>query len=105
MGERTRSLPSQIGNRERLGVRLLEQPQRERGEPDHDPEHPVLGADGLADRGDSGGPVFLGKTRTVVGIVSDGDPLCQETSVNDRTDTKSALRFVKRFVRQAKQDD
>jgi hypothetical protein len=55
--------------------------------------------DGGTCRGDSGGPVFLGRTRTVVGIVSDGDPLCVETSVNYRTDTKSAQRFLKRFLR------
>lgn len=60
--------------------------------------------DGGTCRGDSGGPVFLGRTRTVVGIVSDGDPLCLETSVNYRTDTSSALKFVRRFVRQAKRD-
>jgi len=50
-------------------------------------------------RGDSGGPVFLGRTRTVVGIVSDGDPLCQETGVYYRTDTKSAQRFLRPFLR------
>jgi hypothetical protein len=55
--------------------------------------------DGGTCRGDSGGPVFLGRTRTVVGIVSDGDPFCQATSVNYRTDTASARRFVKRFLR------
>jgi secreted trypsin-like serine protease len=54
--------------------------------------------DGGTCRGDSGGPVFLGRTRTVVGITSDGDPFCQETSVNYRVDTKSAQRFLRRFL-------
>ena len=60
--------------------------------------------DGGTCRGDSGGPVFLGKTKTVVGIVSDGDPLCQETSVNYRTDTKSAHSFVRGFLRHSDDD-
>ena len=50
-------------------------------------------------RGDSGGPIFLRKTRTVVGIVSDGDPLCQESGVNYRVDTASARAFLDDFVK------
>ena len=61
--------------------------------------------DGGTCNGDSGGPVFLGSTRTVVGISSDGDPLCQESSVNYRTDTRSAHRFLKRFLRGSVSDD
>jgi secreted trypsin-like serine protease len=49
-------------------------------------------------RGDSGGPVFMGRTRTVVGIVSDGDELCQESGVNYRVDTRSARRFLAPFL-------
>lgn len=50
-------------------------------------------------RGDSGGPVFLRNTRIIVGIVSDGDPLCQESGVNYRVDTKSARSFLDDFVK------
>lgn len=50
-------------------------------------------------RGDSGGPVFLGRTKIVVGLVSDGDPFCQETSINYRVDSKPALQFVRPFLR------
>ena len=56
-------------------------------------------------RGDSGGPVFLGKTRIVVGIVSDGDAYCQEDSVNYRVDTRSAQRFLAPFLDEDERDD
>ena len=49
--------------------------------------------------GDSGGPVFLGNTRVEVGITVDGDPYCQENSINVRLDTKSAHAFIDPFLR------
>jgi hypothetical protein len=57
------------------------------------------GSKGGTCRGDSGGPVFLGRSRTLVGIVSDGDPNCQESGVNYRVDTKSARAFLDDFVK------
>jgi secreted trypsin-like serine protease len=48
--------------------------------------------------GDSGGPVFLGITRVEVGITVDGDPFCQENSINVRLDTKSAHDFIAHWV-------
>lgn len=56
-------------------------------------------------RGDSGGPVLLGGTRILVGIISDGDPNCEESSVNYRVDTKSALSFVDRIIKTVKKSD
>jgi secreted trypsin-like serine protease len=55
-------------------------------------------------RGDSGGPVLLGGTRIVLGIISDGDPLCEESSVNYRVDTRSALSFVERVIKTVRKD-
>jgi len=55
-------------------------------------------------RGDSGGPVLLGDTRILVGIISDGDPNCEESSVNYRVDTKSALAFVERTLKSVRKD-
>lgn len=57
------------------------------------------GDEGGTCRGDSGGPVLLAETRTVVGVTSDGDPTCQETGVYYRTDTRSARSFLKPFLR------
>jgi secreted trypsin-like serine protease len=62
------------------------------------------GETGGSCRGDSGGPVFLGKTRIVVGITSDGDPNCVEESVNYRVDTKSALSFLREAIQEGRQD-
>lgn len=56
-------------------------------------------------RGDSGGPMFLRKTRIIVGIVSDGDPLCQESGVNYRVDTTSAREFLDGFLGKKREDD
>jgi V8-like Glu-specific endopeptidase len=49
--------------------------------------------------GDSGGPIFIGKTPVLAGISVDGDPLCQENSINVRLDTDSARSFVLPFLR------
>ena len=62
------------------------------------------GSTGGTCRGDSGGPVFLGAGRVVVGIVSDGDETCMEHGVNYRTDTKSARSFLKPFLK-SRDDD
>lgn len=56
-------------------------------------------------RGDSGGPVLLGRTRIAVGIISDGDEFCREQSVNYRVDTKVALKFVERFIKRNRDRD
>jgi secreted trypsin-like serine protease len=65
----------------------------------------VADGDGGTCRGDSGGPVFLAKTKIIVGIVSDGDPFCEETSVNYRVDSKPALKFLLGFLRRSGDDD
>ena len=57
------------------------------------------GTTGGTCRGDSGGPVLLGRTRTVVGITSDGDPDCADHGVYYRVDTRSAQAFLRRFVK------
>lgn len=48
--------------------------------------------------GDSGGPILLPGTRTVVGIISDGDPECAVNGINYRVDTASARSFLGEFV-------
>jgi hypothetical protein len=55
-------------------------------------------------RGDSGGPVLLGGTRILVGIISDGDPNCEESSVNYRVDTKVADAFLDRLLKSIRRD-
>lgn len=57
------------------------------------------GEEGGTCRGDSGGPSFLGKTRLVVGVTSDGDPNCVEEGVYYRVDTKSAQSFLRQAIR------
>lgn len=44
--------------------------------------------------GDSGGPVLLGGTSTLLAVISDGDPECLVDSVNYRLDTASARDFL-----------
>ncbi len=44
--------------------------------------------------GDSGGPVLLPGTRTVVSVISDGDVACAVHGVNYRLDTASARAFL-----------
>jgi V8-like Glu-specific endopeptidase len=63
------------------------------------------GGKGGTCRGDSGGPVFLGKSRTVVGITSDGDDFCESHSVNYRVDTKSARAFLEPFLNEDRNDE
>jgi hypothetical protein len=48
--------------------------------------------------GDSGGPVLLEGTRTVVGLTSDGDTYCQVDGIYYRTDTTSARAFLDDFM-------
>lgn len=48
--------------------------------------------------GDSGGPVLLAGTSTVVAIISDGDPYCQINGINYRVDTDSARDFLDDFT-------
>jgi secreted trypsin-like serine protease len=48
--------------------------------------------------GDSGGPVFLGKTRVLAGVSVDGDPFCDIDSINVRLDTRDARSFVRPFL-------
>lgn len=62
----------------------------------------VSEGDGGTCRGDSGGPAFLGKTRVVVGITSDGDPDCAENGVYYRVDTKSARAFLRPIIKQSR---
>lgn len=63
------------------------------------------GSTGGTCRGDSGGPVFLGRTRTIIGVTSDGDDNCQENGVYYRLDTASARSFLKPFLRDRGRDD
>jgi V8-like Glu-specific endopeptidase len=65
-----------------------------------------LATDGEAGtcNGDSGGPVFIGNTRTLAGISVDGDTYCQEDSINVRLDTRSAHGFLDRFL-ESREDD
>ena len=56
------------------------------------------GTNGGTCNGDSGGPVLLEGSRTVVAVVSDGDPECAVSSVNYRLDTESARAFLDDFV-------
>jgi V8-like Glu-specific endopeptidase len=56
------------------------------------------GDQGGSCNGDSGGPVFLGSTRLEVGITVDGDPYCQQNSINVRLDTQSAHDFIDPFL-------
>ena len=51
-------------------------------------------ADGSQCNGDSGGPVFLGDTDTVVGVHSFGNEPCHNVSGNVRLDTRSARSFL-----------
>lgn len=48
-------------------------------------------------RGDSGGPVLIG--RIVTAVVSDGDPDCRINGINYRVDTASAHAFLDPFLR------
>jgi V8-like Glu-specific endopeptidase len=63
------------------------------------------GDEGGTCRGDSGGPVFVGKTDVIVGVTSDGDPNCVEEGVYYRLDTKSALSFIRSAARGGRLDD
>ena len=49
--------------------------------------------------GDSGGPNFLGTTKTIAAITITGDSVCRSTNVGYRLDTESARAFLAKYVR------
>ena len=59
----------------------------------------VADGDGGSCRGDSGGPVFLGRSRTLVAVTSDGDENCVSDSINYRVDTRSAASFLGAYLK------
>jgi V8-like Glu-specific endopeptidase len=48
--------------------------------------------------GDSGGPNFLGTTKTIAAITITGDAVCRSTNVVYRLDTESARAFLSQYV-------
>jgi hypothetical protein len=56
------------------------------------------GTGGAACLGDSGGPVFLGGTSTIVAVQSLGKTHCVGGSVGYRTDTADSLGFINSFA-------
>jgi V8-like Glu-specific endopeptidase len=60
-------------------------------------QNPVKGNGGTC-YGDSGGPVFLGNSTTVVAITSTGDSVCRSTNVAQRADTPSVQAFLASFL-------
>jgi V8-like Glu-specific endopeptidase len=60
--------------------------------------NPATG-DGGTCYGDSGGPNFLGHSRTVAATTITGDAVCRATNVDYRLDTASARSFLGSYVR------
>jgi secreted trypsin-like serine protease len=60
-------------------------------------QNPSTG-DGGTCYGDSGGPNFLGNSRTIVSITITGDSVCRATNVTYRLDTPSARAFLGNYV-------
>ena len=48
--------------------------------------------------GDSGGPILLGTSSTIVAVTTSGDRLCKATGVGQRLDTPDARAFLAGFV-------
>jgi hypothetical protein len=48
--------------------------------------------------GDSGGPNFLGTSKTIAAITITGDAVCRSTNVVYRLDTESARAFLSQYV-------
>jgi secreted trypsin-like serine protease len=48
--------------------------------------------------GDSGGPILLGTSSTIVAVTTSGDRLCKATGVGQRLDTTDARAFLAGFV-------
>ena len=63
----------------------------------HVSQNPVKGNGGTC-FGDSGGPLFLGSSSTVVAVVSTGDAICRSTNVAQRADTASVQAFLAPFL-------
>jgi Trypsin len=53
---------------------------------------------GGAGYGDSGGPTFLGTSRTILGVTSTGDIPCYSTNTAARLDTAAARAYLSQFV-------
>jgi hypothetical protein len=60
-------------------------------------QNPATG-DGGTCYGDSGGPNFVGNSRTIASITITGDSVCRATNVTYRLDTPSARAFLSNYV-------